>query len=177
MEKEEPVYSSNEDIIGGLKSAASRGEDLKQSMMSFYNAGYSKEEIEDAARKYLMAKTELKKDTPSFKKVDKKLEDKNKEEKEKAKKNINLNLESINSLKTAETISSGADIKKENKRNIFQIFKPKQAKVSEYDPLKKKKNETITLILVFLLIFLVAVLGVVFLFKNELINFFNKLLG
>ena len=40
----------NQDILGGLKSALERGESLKQAMMTFYNAGYRKEEIEEAAR-------------------------------------------------------------------------------------------------------------------------------
>ena len=37
-------------ILGGLKGALARGESLRQAMMSFYNAGYKKEEIEEAAR-------------------------------------------------------------------------------------------------------------------------------
>jgi type VII secretion protein EssA len=178
MEKEDVVYSSNEDIIGGLKSAVSRGEDLKQAMMSFYNAGYTKQEIEDAARKYLMEKTELKKDTGSLKKIEKKEDTKNNEEKEKAKKEIKPTISELNSTKTGESISSGAELKKEQKKSLFQMFKPKQnKKISEYDFTKKRKTETITLVLTFLLIFLIAILGVVFLFKNELIGFFNKLLG
>lgn len=40
----------NEAIIGGLMSALSRGESLEKSMMSFYNAGYQREEIEEAAK-------------------------------------------------------------------------------------------------------------------------------
>ncbi len=40
----------NEEILGGLKLALSKGESLKQAMMSFYNAGYKKEEIEEAAK-------------------------------------------------------------------------------------------------------------------------------
>ena len=39
-----------EDILSGLKSAVSKGETLKQAMMSFYNAGYKKAEIEEAAK-------------------------------------------------------------------------------------------------------------------------------
>ena len=39
-----------EEIIEGLKYALARGESLPKAMMSFYNAGYSKEDIEEAAR-------------------------------------------------------------------------------------------------------------------------------
>jgi hypothetical protein len=40
----------SEEIIGGLISALSRGEPLQQAMMTFYNAGYGKDEIEEAAK-------------------------------------------------------------------------------------------------------------------------------
>ena len=39
-----------EDIVAGLKQAISKGESLRQAMMSFYKSGYIKEEIEEAAR-------------------------------------------------------------------------------------------------------------------------------
>jgi len=38
-----------EDILGGLKSALIRGETLKKAMMTLYNTGYKKNEIEEAA--------------------------------------------------------------------------------------------------------------------------------
>ena len=43
-----------EDIVEGIKSAISRGETLQAAMMSFYTAGYGKQEIEDAARAVMM---------------------------------------------------------------------------------------------------------------------------
>jgi len=38
-----------EDILGALKSALIRGETLKKAMMTLYNAGYKKNDIEEAA--------------------------------------------------------------------------------------------------------------------------------
>ncbi|MEK6845033.1 MAG: hypothetical protein AABX44_02135 [Nanoarchaeota archaeon] len=40
----------NQEILGGLRHALNRGESLEKAMISFYNAGYKKEEIEEAAR-------------------------------------------------------------------------------------------------------------------------------
>lgn len=40
----------NESILSGLQSALSRGASLKKAMIGFYNAGYPKQEIEEAAR-------------------------------------------------------------------------------------------------------------------------------
>jgi|SRR3989338_957403 len=39
----------NQDILEGLKHAVARGEPLQKAMMTFFNAGYKKEEIEEAA--------------------------------------------------------------------------------------------------------------------------------
>jgi len=39
-----------EEILEGLKYAVAKGETLPKAMMSFYNAGYSKQDIEEAAR-------------------------------------------------------------------------------------------------------------------------------
>ena len=40
----------NQEILGGLRHAINRGESLEKAMLSFYNAGYRKEEIEEAAK-------------------------------------------------------------------------------------------------------------------------------
>ncbi len=40
----------NEEILGGLKTALEKGESMKRAMMTFFNAGYNKVEIEEAAR-------------------------------------------------------------------------------------------------------------------------------
>lgn len=39
-----------EDILRGLQVALSKGESLEQAMYTFYNAGYSKEDVEEAAQ-------------------------------------------------------------------------------------------------------------------------------
>jgi len=40
----------NQDIFEGLKVAMGRGESLEEAMQTFYNSGYEKREIEEAAR-------------------------------------------------------------------------------------------------------------------------------
>ena len=41
---------AREELVAGIRQAVNKGESLKDSMMSFLNAGYLKEDIEDAAR-------------------------------------------------------------------------------------------------------------------------------
>ena len=55
-----------EDILGGLRNALARGQPLKQAMMSFYNAGYLKEEIEEAARALHLERTQPQTFQPQF---------------------------------------------------------------------------------------------------------------
>lgn len=40
------------ELVEGIRHAISKGESLKQAMMSFYRAGYKKEDVEDSAREY-----------------------------------------------------------------------------------------------------------------------------
>ncbi len=41
---------AKEEIVEGLRQAVSKGEPLEKAMASFYNAGYSKGDVEEAAR-------------------------------------------------------------------------------------------------------------------------------
>ena len=50
----------NEEILGGIKSAVKRGETLQQAMMSFFNAGYKREDIKEAARAFQQGNIPLK---------------------------------------------------------------------------------------------------------------------
>ncbi|MEK6925886.1 MAG: hypothetical protein AABW50_01265 [Nanoarchaeota archaeon] len=51
------------DILGGLKVALSKGHSLQEAMQSFYNAGYKKEDIEEAARLLQSGPAEIRKET------------------------------------------------------------------------------------------------------------------
>ena len=42
----------NEDILGGIETAVAEGESVEAVMMSFYNSGYSREDIESAAKAF-----------------------------------------------------------------------------------------------------------------------------
>ena len=42
----------NEDILGGIETAVAEGESFESAMMGFFNAGYSKEDIEWAAKAF-----------------------------------------------------------------------------------------------------------------------------
>lgn len=55
-----------EDIIGGLKNALARGQPLQSAIQSFLNAGYAKEDVEEAARSLSSSNAGLNKLTPAI---------------------------------------------------------------------------------------------------------------
>ena len=137
-----------EEIVEGLKAALSKGESLEKAMMSFYNAGYSKEDIEEAAGalQFLLSPH----------------------------------------IPSTQFASPAQQAPPSNPKQVY--YQPGQTKqlkqpsriiqrVSEYGERPNKTGTVITVILVFLLIVLLGVLAAVFLFKDELSNFFNKVLG
>ncbi|OYT36523.1 hypothetical protein B6U91_01115, partial [Candidatus Pacearchaeota archaeon ex4484_71] len=157
MEKEDSFEVPNDDILGGIKSAVERGETLKEAMVSLFNAGYSKEEIEDAARKYMMGKTEeslygaVKKEKSGASGEEKKVEEK----KDKLASGQSPEVKK-------EPKSGGSDLKK--KLNS-PLQKKAPQKVSKYEGTKKKKGfEPITIVLILLLVLLAGILISVFLF-------------
>jgi len=209
MKKEDSFHASNDDLLGGIKAAIYRGETLKQAMITLFNAGYSKSEIEEAARKYMMGKTEEAILTsPSEKKDRSKREDKSKKKKEEKQKIIPKNDDENKGDISRSSGEKPGVIKKEFKEQIREEVKEKQEekkkekkplfggqkasfinekegekenkqKISAYDSVKKKKRkiEPITIILILLLVLLVGVLIGVFMFKEEVVEFFNKLFG
>jgi hypothetical protein len=165
MENKEGKKILNQEILGGLKAAIARGSSLKDAMMSFYQAGYDKTEIEESAKVYV----ELQK---SPEELIKKREENTKEE-EKRKENGKVYaapLHSEKEKKSQEVIE---------KPKVIQPSKSKVVqRVSNYDfPEKPKppRGKALTFVLIFMLLFLLGALATVILFKDELVNFFNGL--
>ncbi|MBI2044168.1 hypothetical protein HYT24_02280 [Candidatus Pacearchaeota archaeon] len=55
-----------DDIIQGLKMAMLKGETLQQAMQSFYNSGYERKDIEDAARELQGLQSQLSQESKIF---------------------------------------------------------------------------------------------------------------
>ena len=147
---------SKREIVEGLRAAVGKGEPLRKAMMSFFNAGYTKKEIEEAAR-------ESQKPQPIF-------------------------------LPTAQPGMPGQPIQPQPLPQVQQQLSPPIQPVpiqspqfrplpqygfqgvqtaSNYGPRPKPASLVITIILVFLLLFLVGILAAVFFFKNEIMNFLS----
>jgi len=146
-----------QDILGGLFSAVSRGIDLKNAMQSLYNAGYEKEEIEEAAK--IIQKGQFTQD-PITQKIIPIFEKLVEEKKEEPKK---------------EPIQEIIPIVEKQKIPIKN--KPATKKVSDYDHIVENNDRKIIAVLVIILIFLVGVLLATIIFKPEIISFINEFLN
>jgi len=210
MVKEDDYLLTNQEILGGLKAALERGQTLKQAMMSFYQSGYKKLEIEDAARAYLYLQrgnseveilnkdqeTEKKKFEIPSQEINKKGLFQEEEHKQNLPKINVLNQPEKNegSISKIKQFFGKKDEEKQysairktvvptGSRDEIQERKPEKKvyqKISGYDGKKdftNFKSKTITGILVISLIVLVGILGLVILFKDELVNFINGLFG
>lgn len=190
MVGEKEYLLTSQEILGGIKFAVEKGETLKDAMMSFYRAGYGKQEIEEAAKTYLEMNNPAEMDVSS--RIPEKKETVNELEKKKelsatgqySKKVGEKEVEKkevVNGTSLVEKTPSGMPKPKTfqplnqvggNKTQVVQ-------KVSEYGEViaAPKKGKLITIILILILVFLFAILGAIVLFKSELVSFFNNLFG
>ena len=223
----------NEEIIGGLISALSRGEPLEKAMMTFYNAGYDREEIEGSAKvvyaqlgpQAMGIKSSLQEalDEIAIKVGADKIKSNQMQNNNSSQDSSNISQLAIqkrtpemnsfnknnfnsNNEKYPQRISSygeenpvkydsGAEqlankiemavknLKQMNipskieiiNRNIESKSPQVIQKVSAYKESPPKQfNKAITYLLIFVLIFLLGILGAVFFFKDDLINMFNN---
>jgi hypothetical protein len=187
MSGDETYIDAEQDLLGGIEAGISRGQTLKEAMISLYNSGYEKPEIEKAARAYIdivnkrkvagvipLIKPDEKPKEETSEKKDEKKEDL-KQGKEADKKDI-----STESKKTPQVVSSygeeSKEDKKKDKKDKFKLGKniPKEKDPSRGEELRSKAA---TYLLIAILVFLLIALATVFLFRDELVRFINNLFG
>lgn len=177
----------NEEILGGLKLALERGESLKKAMMTFFNSGYKKEEISEAARLLENYHPEIQ---PSSQPAS-----------------------PLNASKPAQPIQQPYQpqpfqppqqfpqqappffpqqpagqmpqpFPQQPYQQPFPQQYPQQQQYQQYPQQgvssygeSDKKNKVVVFLLIFLLVFLIGLLVTIFLFREDLVNFFSGLFG
>ena len=124
--------------------------------MSFYNSGYKKEEIEEAARTLMQRRQGEKRQ----------LQDKKESEKQAPKKGRAP-------LKPKAKKQSIAKKPRKTLKSLLK-FKPRSQEVSQYE-IKQKPNIVIIILFVALLIILLGILITIILFKEDIVSFFSNL--
>jgi FtsZ-interacting cell division protein ZipA len=191
----------NEAILGALKSALARGESLKKAMMTVYNAGYKREDISEAARSINEEgslpqaqpiqqenTTQPKKPatiktlTPSKKLSRKEKKSKKAKESDKPTKQPQIiqQPQALQQVQPSTKQLQGTPQQAQQPQTPQQVQQPIPGqgvvqKVSGYGQPPTTKSKTMIILLGFILLFLIGILVTIFLFKEELLNFFNNL--
>lgn len=196
------MVNVNSEVFGGLVSALSRGETLHGAMLSLFNAGYKKSEIEDAARVLqsqtpvqfaqkqvvMKKKQEREKKYPKKKVVPVKKIVPVKKEPEKAKQSVSkyeggkktsefekILDETIKSLQNKSDIEVVQPDKKQEGMYRSPIIIQRVSGYGGGTPIRKPVKKSAIFILVILLVFLLGALVGLFVFKERIINFLNNL--
>ena len=158
---------AKEEIVEGLKYAIARGDSLEKAMMSFYNSGYAKQDVEDAAKIL---------DTPQFQK-----NQTMQQQPQPPKATISKPQTQIEELDKPEThpVPQPSNQQGETQNQQFSPLQQTQPiqKISNYGGKPNPLGAVAIFVLVFFLLVLVGVLIAVFLFKEELAGFFNSFIG
>ena len=164
------------DIFGGLKLAVTKGETLKQAMISFYNAGYKKEEIEEAAKAVKQGfQTVMPQQPKPVAPVSKKSPAQIGALQRVSSYGQPVQMPDHSIYKIRRGIDSAIEeLKRIEMPNKVIVKKPVQ-KVSSYNQSASIKSKIILGLLIFIGIFLLGALASVFIFKSEIINFLDNL--
>jgi len=160
-----------EDILGGLRTALARGQTLRQSMMSFYNAGYLKQEIEEAARALQAERNQplqpqfaqdQSQEAPIFQRTGSTEKDSSEEPKEQL-------------SQTAKLVQPAQQIQpvQQPPQTIQKVSAYGQPQQTQQPQAAKPRGKVIIFILLGLLIILVGGLIAVFFFKEEILSLFE----
>jgi len=142
---------AKEDIVEGLRYALAKGETLDKAMMSFFNSGYTKEEIEDAARILQAPQTFPTVQQPT-----------------------NPTPQSISQASPQQAPALNQGYQQLTPGSTMPPS-PTQ-KISAYGTTHHSPGKAITIVLILLLLVLLGILVSVFLFKTEISNFLSGFL-
>ncbi len=169
----------NQEILSGLRLALERGHSIKDAMMSFYNAGYNREEIEEAAKALQMQQPSLltpqpkpspTKPSPALTFV-KKPEKREKPEKVKPPFQVQQPIQPIK--QPVQQLQPQPQVQVAPTTQFPQQIPQVIQVVSKYD--EKTNRNALIVILVIALISLFGVLSALLIFKNEIVTLLSKL--
>ncbi len=160
---------AKEDIIRGLEGAMAKGETLERAMYSFYNAGYNKQDVEEAARA-LSIHLSVQESRVPVKAILQIQKPAQKITQEIPQQKTIVPLEELKpkqSLQPLEQLKSLENLAEEQEPKVVQD-------VSKYEPKQKINSRTLLIVILsILLAILVGSLVGIFLFKDTLIKMFS----
>ncbi len=171
----------NNDILGGLRSALTRGYSLEEAMLSFFNAGYKRDEIQEAA-KALQSTIVIQ---PSIELQPRPIFEPKPKPQPPVLSKIKISRPQIpvQKVQVQEPIVSKPVVQKPVEQKPVVEKEPiaapvkKQVAVSRVSAYTSDSSRirTITVILVVLLAVLLGILGLMYIFRSQIISFFNSI--
>jgi len=173
----------NEEILGGVKSALERGHSLERAMISLFNAGYKRKEIEEAAVALLESRPSLQVQTQA--------EAAQGKEKERIKSPPPDMTAQIRAKSAPELQAPSAQVpmppppmpKPTLVQKPIQPQKPLERsvqRISSYgrvEPKESSKEKGIIIVLIILLVLLIGLFAAIFLYRQQFIDFLNSFFG
>lgn len=166
-----------EEILEGLRLSVMKGEPLRKAMMSFYNAGYTKKDIEEAALALnaMPVQQRTPQQTPA-QPIITSTEIQNPQNQPQA----IPPPQPAPQIQPVQPVQPVQFVQPQFKQMPAQIFDPRFQspmnviqRVSEYGQKPNAFGLVITFVLIFFLLFLLGILVAVFLFKDELSSIFG----
>ena len=158
-----------EELIEGLRGAVAQGESLERAMASFYNAGYSKDDIEEAA--VAMHTPTFFQQYPQYQQPQTQQPQPQQKQPERPVQKPQPQQRQVSYQQIPQQM-----MQQMQPRPLAQAYPMNVQRVSNYKGNSHTKAKILTALLVMLLFLLIGVLVTVIIFKDTLTNFFNNLL-
>ncbi len=169
---------ASQEIVDGLRVALNKGESLMQAMMSFYNAGYDKREVEEAARTLntpqIQQDQSLTQSPPQLKQKQFKPGQPTQRVSQYGQPIQNQQQQGQQPVQQSQQFQQQTQQQQMQPQAQPQNIQQKQ-QVSAYG--EKKPGSMVTVILIVMLIILVAIVVSLFLFRDVITDFFGGLLS
>ena len=174
-----------DELAAGIRQAMARGEKIEKAMMSFYNSGYKKQDIEQAAAIAIQPEMGMQlQPTQTTQQTQQPVEQQTKQPIQQKQPQKPQQTQQAQEQQPQQQVQQTQP--QQTQYSQQQIYQPKPLpaqnqvvqRVSNYNTGRTKPSKTgmaITMLLFILLLLLIGILVAVVLFKDELTNFFNNL--
>ena len=162
-----------EEIVEGLRQAVSKGQPLEKAMISFYNSGYTQEEIEEAANALKIPQPQY-----QYQPEPTKNSQTQKPQQPVQQQPVQQPTSQPVPQQVAQPQQPTQQIQQQqNFRPLAQPLPPGSGVVQRVSAYGKpyRPGKTITIVLFIILFLLICILAAVILFKDELVTFFSNL--
>ena len=159
-----------EEIVEGLRAALNKGQSIKRAMMSFYNAGFNKQDIEEAAKALAAGINQQQKVGSGIQQATQtsQAQAQVQNQPQPAIARVQPPIQTTMPALISQPVQPARQFRQLPKASFRNV-----QMISDYTQKPRPVSVVITILLTTLLFFLMGVLATVLLFKDELVQFFS----